>query len=259
MLQAENAGVLKDPCVSCSYAKKADGQNDEGIENKQDVVKERGFLYGESNKKEMGKRTLIFLVGLVLNSLGVALVTKASLGTSPISSIPYVLSLNFPASLGMFTIFFSLLLITLQIVLLRKNFRPAQLLQIPVSLLFGYLIDGAMLLLQLFSPQQYAAQLGCLLLGCVVLGAGVYLEVLADVVMLPGEAFVRAVTVCTKTEFGKTKIAFDVSMTVIAGVLSFVFAARLDGVGIGTMIAAAAVGWVAGMIARFAARVKTGA
>lgn len=213
----------------------------------------------KATKKEMGKRTLIFLVGLVLNSLGVALVTKASLGTSPISSIPYVLSLNFPASLGMFTIFFSLLLITLQIVLLRKNFRPAQLLQIPVSLLFGYLIDGAMLLLQLFSPQQYAAQLGCLLLGCVVLGAGVYLEVLADVVMLPGEAFVRAVTVCTKTEFGKTKIAFDVSMTVIAGVLSFVFAARLDGVGIGTIIAAAAVGWVAGMIARFAARVKTGA
>lgn len=258
MLQAENAGVLKDPCVSCSYAKKADGQNDEGIENKQDVVKERGFLYGESNKKEMGKRTLIFLVGLVLNSFGVALVTKASLGTSPISSIPYVFSLNFPASLGMFTIFFSLLLITLQIVLLRKNFRPAQLLQIPVSLLFGYLIDGAMLL-QLFSPQQYAAQLGCLLLGCGVLGAGVYLEVLADVVMLPGEAFVRAVTACTKTEFGKTKIAFDVSMTVIAGVLSFVFAARLDGVGIGTIIAAAAVGWVAGMIARFAARVKTGA
>lgn len=159
----------------------------------------------------------------------------------------------------MFTIFFSLLLITLQIVLLRKNFRPAQLLQIPVSLLFGYLIDGAMLLLQLFSPQQYAAQLGCLLLGCVVLGTGVYLEVLADVVMLPGEAFVRAVTVCAKTELGKTKIAFDVSMTVIAGVLLFVFAARLDGVGIGTMIAAAAVGWVAGMIARFAARVKTGA
>lgn len=222
-------------------------------------MKERGFLYGESNKKRNGETHADFLVGLVLNSLGVALVTKASLGTSPISSIPYVLSLNFQDSLGMFTIFFSLLLITLQIVLLRKNFRPAQLLQIPVSLLFGYLIDGAMLLLQLFSPQQYAAQLGCLLLGCVVLGAGVYLEVLADVVMLPGEAFVRAVTVCAKTELGKTKIALDVSMTVIAGVLSFVFAARLDGVGIGTMIAAAAVGWVAGMIARFAARVKTGA
>ena len=127
--------------------------------------------------------------------------------------------------------------------------------QIPVSLLFGYLIDGAMMLLALFSPNQYASQLGCLILGCVVLGVGVYLEVLADIVMLPGEAFVRAVTVCAKTEFGKTKIAFDVSMTVIAGVLSFVFAARLDGVGVGTIIAAAAVGWVAGMVARFAAKV----
>lgn len=62
MLQAENAGVLKDPCVSCSYAKSRQ-QNDERIENKQDVVKKRGFLYGESNKKEMGKRTLIFWLG----------------------------------------------------------------------------------------------------------------------------------------------------------------------------------------------------
>lgn len=211
----------------------------------------------KASKTEMVKRTVIFLVGLALNSLGVALVTKASLGTSPISSIPYVLSLNFSASLGMFTILFSLLLIALQIVLLRKKFRPAQLLQIPVSLLFGYLIDGCMLLLDLFSPQQYAAQLGCLLLGCVVLGVGVYLEVLADVVMLPGEAFVRAVTVCANTEFGKTKIAFDVSMTVTAAVLSFVFAARLDGVGIGTIIAAAVVGWVAGMIARFVSRAKS--
>lgn len=184
-----------------------------------------------------------------------ALVTKASLGTSPISSIPYVLSLNFSASLGMFTILFSLLLIALQLILLRKQFRPVQLLQIPVSLLFGYLIDGAMMLLALFSPNQYASQLGCLILGCVVLGVGVYLEVLADIVMLPGEAFVRVVTVCAKTEFGKTKIAFDVSMTVIAGVLSFVFAARLDGVGVGAIIAAAAVGWVAGMVARFAAKV----
>lgn len=222
------------------------------VEQKVDLKMEK------ASKTEMVRRTVIFLVGLALNSLGVALVTKASLGTSPISSIPwipYVLSLNFSASLGMFTILFSLLLIALQLILLRKQFRPVQLLQIPVSLLFGYLIDGAMMLLALFSPNQYASQLGCLILGCVVLGVGVYLEVLADIVMLPGEAFVRAVTVCAKTEFGKTKIAFDVSMTVIAGVLSFVFAARLDGVGVGTIIAAAAVGWVAGMVARFAAKV----
>ena len=69
------------------------------------------------------KRYLLFLVGLFINALGVSLITKASLGTSPISSIPYVLSLNFKFTLGNFTIFFSIFLILLQILILRKNFK----------------------------------------------------------------------------------------------------------------------------------------
>ncbi len=87
------------------------------------------------------KRYLIFLIGLFINSLGVSLITKADLGTSPISSVPYVLSLNFPFTLGQFTIVFSLVLILIQFLILRKNFRLEHLLQIPVSVLFGYFID----------------------------------------------------------------------------------------------------------------------
>ena len=68
------------------------------------------------------KRYLIFLIGLFINSLGVSLITKADLGTSPISSVPYVLSLNFPFTLGQFTIVFSLVLILIQFLILRKNF-----------------------------------------------------------------------------------------------------------------------------------------
>lgn len=69
------------------------------------------------------KRYLVFVIGLFINSLGVSLITKASLGTSPISSIPYVLSLKLPMTLGEFTIFFSVLLILLQLLILRKNSR----------------------------------------------------------------------------------------------------------------------------------------
>ena len=72
---------------------------------------------------EKAKRYLIFLLGLFLSSLGVSLVTKADLGTSPISAIPYVLSLKFPLTLGQFTIAFSLLLIFLQLLILRRRFR----------------------------------------------------------------------------------------------------------------------------------------
>ena len=195
-------------------------------------------------KAEQVKRYLIFLVGLFVNSLGVSLITKGNLGTSPISSIPYVLSLNFPFSLGNFTIVFSLLLIFLQFLLLGKNFKAEHLLQIPVSMAFGYFIDMSMILLGFVHPVSYISKVLGLLIGCLVLGVGVYMEVLADVVMLPGESFVRAV------EFGFTKVCFDVSMAVIAAVLSFLLSGHLEGVREGTIVAAVLVGFIARSIGK---------
>ena len=191
------------------------------------------------------KRYIIFVIGLYINSLGVALITKADLGTSPISSMPYVLSLNFPFTLGEFTIFFSLFLILLQLIILRKNFTFEHILQIPVSIAFGYFIDLSMFLLQFVSTEIYIVKLLYLLIGCVILGFGVYTEVLANVVMLPGESFVRAVVTTWKTDFGTTKVIFDVSMTIGAAVMSFLFAQHLDGVREGTVVAALLVGFIA--------------
>ena len=197
------------------------------------------------------KRYIVFLIGLFINSLGVSLITKANLGTSPISSIPYVLSLNFPFTLGQFTIAFSLLLILIQLVILRRNFKAEHLLQIPISILFGYFIDLTMVMLFFVNPQTYLSSVVYLLIGCVILGFGVYTEVLANVAMLPGESFVRAVSYTWKTEFGSTKVAFDVSLTVIAAVLSLLFAHRLDGVREGTIIAALLVGFIARLFGRW--------
>ena len=199
---------------------------------------------------EKRKRYLIFLVGLFVNSLGVSLITKANLGTSPISSIPYVLSLNFPFTLGNFTIFFSIFLIVLQLIILRKNFKLEHILQIPVSIIFGYFIDLTMILFSWVNPEAYIMKIVYLLIGCLILGVGVYMEVLADVVMLPGESFVRANVLTWKTNFGTTKICFDVSMSVIAAVLSFIFAGRLAGVREGTVIAALLVGFIARLIGK---------
>lgn len=202
------------------------------------------------------KRYIIFFIGLYINSLGVALITKASLGTSPISSIPYVLSLNFPFTLGNFTIFFSLLLIFLQLLILRKNFKLEHVLQIPISILFGYFIDWSMILLGFVNPSFYLMKIIYLLIGCLILGFGVYMEVLADVVMLPGESFVRAIVLTWETNFGTTKICFDVSMAVIAAALSFAFTRRLNGVREGTVVAAFLVGYIARVLGKKLAFVK---
>ena len=185
-----------------------------------------------------------------MNSLGVSLITKASLGTSPITSIPYVLSLSSPFTLGNFTIFFSVFLILLQLLILRKNFKLEHVLQIPISIIFGYFIDLTMLLFTWVNPQTYIMKIVYLLIGCLILGFGVYMEVLADVVMLPGESFVRAIVLTWRTNFGTTKICFDVSMAVIAAVLSFVFTGHLNGVREGTIIAALLVGFVARVLGK---------
>ncbi len=190
------------------------------------------------------KRYVIFIIGLFINSMGVSLITKADLGTSPISAIPYVLSLNFLFSLGQFTIAFSLLLI------LGKNFKPEHALQIPVSIAFGYFIDLCMELLFFIQPQSYPQKVVYLLAGCVILGTGVYMEMLTDVVMLPGESFVRAVVQRWNTDFGITKIVFDVSMTLTAAVLAFGFAGALEGVREGTIVAALLVGFIARSIGK---------
>ena len=164
--------------------------------------------------------------------------------------IPNVLSLNFSFTLGNFTIFFSIFLIVLQLIILRKNFKLEHILQIPVSIIFGYFIDFTMILFSWVNPEAYIMKIVYLLIGCLILGVGVYMEVLADVVMLPGESFVRAIVLTWKTNFGTTKICFDVSMSVIAAVLSFVFAGRLAGVREGTVIAALLVGFIARLIGK---------
>ena len=149
------------------------------------------------------KRYLIFLLGLIINSFGISFITKAKLGTSPISSVPYTLSLGFSPSLDMFALYMSIILILLQMILLRKKFPKEYFLQIPVSLLFSAFIDCSMSLLKNMSPQSYAMQMILLLAGCMILGFGVYLEMVANVVMLPGESFVNAVSKTFHTDFGK--------------------------------------------------------
>ena len=204
-----------------------------------------------TDKTELIKRYIFLLAGLFVNGLGVSFITKAGLGTSPITSIPYTLSLGFTPTVGMFTLFFNLLLIVLQIILLRRNFQLQNLLQLPIIALFSFFIDLTMSLLGFIQAETYAMKVVSLIVGCLILGFGVFMEMVANVAMLPGEATVRAVSDVFSTDFGKTKIAFDSSMTVIAAIMSFIMFKHLDGVREGTIVAAILVGFVARLFKKY--------
>ena len=183
-----------------------------------------------------------FTAGVLLNAFGVALITKAALGTSPISSLPYVLSLRFPVTLGQFTFLMNMLFILAQVLLLRRNFRPIQFLQVAVNVVFSLFIDVSMRLLSWMEVGALPMQLLALVVGCAVLGFGISVEVAPRVLMVPGEGIVQAIAAVTGWRFGNVKVGFDAALVATALVLSLLFFHRLQGLGAGTILSALAVG-----------------
>lgn len=199
-------------------------------------------LIGEKDKP--GRRYLIFLIGLFICSFGVACTTKAGLGTSPVAAIPYTLSLIFTdLSFGNWLIIFCMVQIISQIIMLRKKAVVSEIvIQVILAFAYGYLTDFSLLLLKGLEVNSYILKFIFLLIGCVILAFGVYLELLGDVGMLSGDAFIKAIAIVTKKEYGNVKIITDVSMSVISAVLAIVILHRLVGVREGTIVAALIVG-----------------
>ena len=203
------------------------------------------------------KRYLLLLVGLSIMAFGVAFSIKASLGTSPISSVPYVVSLFTPLTVGTATITMHCVFILLQILILRKNYHPIQLMQLPVAFFFGYLTDFGVWAVQGITCNTYWQQWIVCLIGILLVAVGVSFEVKAGVVVLAGEGVVLAICkVLPKVKFGYMKVGFDVTLVVIACVLSIVFTGRLQGVREGTVAAALLVGLIAKQLGKLLARWK---
>ena len=202
------------------------------------------------NAKKIALRYLFFTLGLLINSFGIAFITKSSLGTSQISSLPYVLSLRFPLSFGGFTFLMNTVFILIQIAIQRRDFPPVQLLQIAANVLFSGFIDVSMVALSWLHPAGWPARGGCMLLGCAILACGISIEIAPDVITVPGEGLVRVLAQAAGKDFGRVKLVFDVSLIVIASALSLLFFRRLQGVGIGTVVSALIVGPLVSLFSR---------
>ena len=195
---------------------------------------------------------LFCAAGLILISFGVALTTKAGLGTSPISAIPYSLSLIIPGlSMGTWLILFSIALVLIEIILLKGK-MPARswISQLLISFPVGWLIDAAMWLLTPFNPELYLVKVLAVILGCVIIALGAYLCVSASLLVLPGDGFVQVLAQVTGKSFGGVRVISDTTQILIAAVLCLIFLHALVGVREGTIIAAILVGSIVKIFAR---------
>lgn len=208
------------------------------------------------------RRYTIFAASLFIMSIGVALTLRSDLGSSPISLLPYVWSLAqgiginisglafiMPSwTIGQYTICMNTILILLQIVLLRKNFKKIQLLQMVTGFLFGMFIDLAMVLTSWCvwdnSALGYILRIFQLFAACAILGFGIACEVRCNALLLPGEGFCVALSKVSGADFGKAKIYNDIALVVIGTAFTYLFfhAWKWNMVGVATLVSMVFVG-----------------
>lgn len=204
-------------------------------------------------KKEISKRYILFIVSLFFAAMGVAVTKHGELGVSPISSVANILSYKFTfLSLGMWLIIWNCVLILGQILILRRKFKLIQLLQIPLSFIFGYFTDFGMWCVSFIPATSYIIRLSLVICGIIILGFGISLSVIANVIMNSGEAFVKTVSDKFQKNFGNIKIGFDILCVTISIILSLLlFSGNVVGTREGTIISA----FLTGIIVKFFTRI----
>ena len=200
----------------------------------------------QTTKKYLTRRYILFFVSVFINAYGIAFITKALLGTSPITSVNYVLSMITPLTMGQWTILMNAFFILCDLLLMTREQLRAELrmylLQIPITLCFGTFIDISMNSLSWLAPDAYFFKFISMLAGCVILAVGITLEVKADVAMVAGEFFVRVLARKIKGDFGYVKLGFDIANVLVACIFSWIFLDGIKGVREGTVAAALLVG-----------------
>lgn len=194
----------------------------------------------------------LLLLSLNLMTLGVALCVRSNLGSSVISSLPYVLSLAGPVSfipewtIGNYTIFMNFVFVICQMIILRKEFEFVQLFQLVIGFVFGWLIDLNMWLTDFLLCDTLMTQTLTQLAGCTIMGIGIAFEIKCGSVTMPGEGISIAVSRVSKLPFPKAKIIVDTTLVILAVAASYLFFGKWiwSAVGIGTLFAMVYVGLV---------------
>ncbi len=196
--------------------------------------------------ENLAVRTLVLIAGVFIMAFGVSISIRSGLGTTPISSVPYVYNIVFPKiTVGTFTVLLNVFFVLLQMLILRRDYKAIQLLQIPVVIVFGWFVDVHLGWNAGWIPANYLQQWIYCLFSCLIIALGIFLQVKADVSILPGEGLVMAIAKRARKDFGFTKILFDSLLVVVALITVLIFLDnKSEGVREGTVASALLVGFI---------------
>lgn len=192
-------------------------------------------------EKTVMRGELALLMVVVLNSLGVLLMLHSGSGISAISSVPYAFRKVMPwLTLGTWTYIFQGLLVC-TLMLMRKKFVPTYLFSFVVGFVFGELMDLHELWITRL-PVNLPLRVLYFVLSYLILCFGIALSKRCKLPIVPTDLFPREVSDITKVPYSRIKIGFDVTCLMVTALLTFFGLGRIEGLGIGTVVAAFTMG-----------------
>lgn len=201
--------------------------------------------------KNLKIRLPMYFAGLFIMTVGIAFSVRSDLGVSPVSSIPYTLTVVWNVEMGLATFLFHIVLVLIQILLLRKKFKPKNLLQVAVGVVFGLfttLCNNLVMMIPI--SDSLAVRAGLLAVSIIVVAIGLFLYVPADIMPLAGEGTMLAISEITGFKFSGVKIGFDVSVSMISLAVCLIAIHGMGSVGVGTVVSAVLTGLILGIINR---------
>ncbi|MGP9040159.1 YczE/YyaS/YitT family protein [Cytobacillus kochii] len=199
----------------------------------------------------MAKRLVLYVLGLFFLSLGVSFSIQADLGVSPVSSLPYALSLSTGMKIGMMTVVANILFIIVGSILTKSFIVKEVVGQLIISFLFGGFMDLTLLLVQIFpSPQTIGMKIIFLLISLFVVAVGLLGYFNAKLPLMPYDALTYSISARFKMVFSKAKITSDLLNVCVAGAVCLIFVHSLGAIGVGTVIAAYFIGKILGWMTK---------
>jgi uncharacterized membrane protein YczE len=193
-------------------------------------------------------RVFTYILGLFILALSVSISVRSDLGVSPVSSVPLVFSKVFNIEFGNMTIIEFSAYVVIQVLILRKDFKWIQLLQIACAVIFGKFVTLTSTMIAGWQPGSYIERLGMIALATIGIAVGIKLYLLADIVPQAADGLVQTISRKWGFKLPNVKNIFDICSVAVAASVSLIATGRLVGLREGTVICALGVGRVLALL-----------
>lgn len=174
------------------------------------------------------KKYFLLVVLIICTGIGVAISLKASIGVGAWDAMTKSIALLMDIKIGTMGMILNCSCVLGQLLLLRKDFKLIQLLQIPVSILLGIVVNFTLYeALSGFNLENYFILFILFIVAIVIIALAVSAVMVLNVVTLAVEGFCMALSKKINKDFALLRQGVDVCSILVSLIITFVFSQEL--------------------------------